>query len=146
MGVHDQLFIDRFTSIDELLHTVIDILNEIKSNTVPQAEAQNPPGEFPVRHLPFVSEETLSANSSKELLIRTDNEQGLGVSGKTGYIRNDGPGALTFTIDDGISGSSLPQTLNNGEYINFRREDNVYFDRVIISTVAGCSYRAAFTR
>jgi len=142
----EEHFLDRLTSIDDILRNILSILTDILDVLPEIQEEISPPGEFPIRHLPYVAEGTLGANETVELLIRTDNEQGLGVPGRTGYIRNDGAGSLTFKIYDGISGSSLPQTLNNGEYINFLREDNIYFDRVILSSTAGCSYRAAFTR
>ena len=151
--VNWQELIDKYTQTDEKLDLLFEVLTELKNASISyyqhQTGSEPPEGrDMPIRHLPFVSENAILAGQSVELEIRTDPEQGLGISGRSGYFRCDGPGAVLIVIFDGVTGQSIPQTLNNGEFVNYPREDGIWFDKVILTAtaLANTNYRCVFTR
>ena len=141
----DEHFLDKLTSIDEILREIQSIVSDIKSS-IPTPE--QPPTDIEVaeKHLPFYSEGTLIPGIITELQIRSDNQQGLGSAGVTGWISNDGTvNDLRYRIYDG-KGKSEWITLKPGEIKNYDRDGDVWFDKVELTSELGTDYRCEFTR
>jgi len=141
----EQHFLDRLTEIDDILRSIKSILSDIKSS-IPTPE--QPPTDIEVaeKHLPFYSEGTLIPGIITELQIRSDNQQGLGSSGRTGWISNDGVvNDLKYRISDG-NGKSEWITLKPGEIKNYERDGDIWFDKLELTSELGTDYRCEFTR
>ena len=94
--------------------------------------------------LPFVADKiTLEAAEEKLLYIKDDNEQGLGVEGRSGKIEDHGPGALIYQISDDGERWSNERTLNKGGWDEYRVEEKVKFNRVRVK--ASSTSKTVFT-
>ena len=101
--------------------------------------------EITKRHTPFYSEGSIPAGQKIVLNIRSDDEQGLGTVGRSGWIENTGSNSLKYTIYDG-NGKSKEITLDAGDLDSYRREDDIWFDKVTLYSEIGTTYRCEFTR
>ena len=141
----EQHFLDRLTEIDDILRSIKSLLSDIKTSIAP---SEQPPTDIEVaeKHLPFYSEGTLSPGVIVELQIRSDNQQGLGSAGRTGWISNDGTvNDLKYRIYDG-TGKSEWITLKPGEIKNYERDGDIWFDKLELTSELGTDYRCEFTR
>lgn len=141
----DEHFLDRLTSIDDILRSINSMLSDIKTFIEP---SEKPPTDIEIteKHLPFFSEGTLTPGIIVELQIRSDNQQGLGSAGRTGWISNDGiVNDLTYRISDG-NGKSEWITLKPGEIKNYERDGDIWFDKLELVSELGTDYRCEFTR
>lgn len=132
--------LDVFTHIDDLLRQLIQESRD-HNNALINALADRPDvitgikvPEEPSRHLPFVDEVTLVTARTTELLISADAEQGLEAPAQSGYIINDGGGEVWCSIYDGITAYSKEHHMYSGEYIGFRRGDDVFIDALKLRT------------
>jgi len=99
------------------------------------------------RHLAYIDEDTLPANGEKYLYIQDDDTWGLEVPADSGYLINDGPGALTIRNSDDGEHYSKSRTVKSGETIVWENDDDVWNHTVhIAADSSGASYRAAFAR
>lgn len=144
--------IDALTSMDELLKvtieqnkTIIELLSDIANKPISQSEADP---SITVKHVPFYSEAAIASITTPVVLdVKTDNEQGLGDVGRSGYIINDGVGVIYATIDDGKTGKSKEIRIDAGTWYSIAREDDIWVSKVILrTTVAGTNYRCSFSR
>lgn len=101
--------------------------------------------------LPFVfeitgaNEEKIKADELTYLYVQDDDNRGLGVPARNGYILNDGPGNITYRISNGSDdGWSHPATLQVGEVDIFEYTDNVQI--VIVEITADTDYTRFRTR
>lgn len=133
-------FLDTLTSIDDLLRQLIQnsrdynetLINKLAEYTEAITGITVP--DEPSRHLPFVDEVTLNTAQPTELLISADAEQGLEAPAQSGYIINDGGGEVWCSIYDGITAYSKEHHMYSGEYIGFRRGDDVFIDKLKLRT------------
>ena len=103
--------------------------------------------------LPFVFEITASNENEIEadmpiyLYIRDDDNKGLRVPARSGYILNDGPGKISYRLNNGTSkGWSHPATLNVGQVDTFDYTDNIQI--VVVEITADTDktrFRTRFT-
>lgn len=132
--------LDAFTSIDNLLSQLIQesrehnesLINKLAEYIEAVTGIEIP--EEPSKHLPFIDEVTLNTAQPRELLIRADDEQGLEAPARSGYIINDGAGEVWCSIHDGITAYSKEHHMYSGEYIGFRRADDVFIDKLKLRT------------
>ena len=149
-------FLDAFTSIDNLLKQLIqesqyyntrliDKLAEYTEAITGITLPEEP--DIPVNYVPFYSEGSLDVDTPVTLLVKDDDEQGLGAPGRSGYIINDGAGSIYITIDDGRVGKSKEIRVDNGEWLNIAREDEIWVDKLTLrTTVDDTEYRCLFSR
>jgi len=98
-------------------------------------------------NLPFISEETLDPSELVVLYVKDNNVFGLGTSGGTGYIQNDGAGTITVQVEDENGKASEASTVNANEQLIFEKDDEVDIAIIYIQADAiGASYRARFAR
>jgi len=99
------------------------------------------------RHLEFVDEDTLSANSEKYLYVKNDDTWGLEVPADSGYIKNDGPGTITVRNSDDGEHYSKAMTVKRGEQLTWENDDDIWNHTVhIVADASGASYRSRFAR
>lgn len=104
-----------------------------------------PEPDVPLRHVPFYSEDTVTAGTDTVLDVKDDIEQGLGAVGRSGFIMNDAGSTLIVVIDDG-SGKSKEISVKVGEPLVFARADNVWIAKATLSCKAATvDYRALFS-
>lgn len=104
-------------------------------------------------NLPYVFEITsknenkVQADNPVFLYIRDDEHKGLRVPGRNGYIKNDGPGNLSYRLNNGSENVwSHPATLKRGEIDTFDYNDNIQI--VIVEITADTNktrFRTRFT-
>lgn len=103
--------------------------------------------------LPFVfeitadNEDTIEADVPNYLYIRDDDNKGLRVPARSGYILNDGPGKISYRLNNGTSkGWSHPATLNVGQVDTFDYTDNIQIAIVeITANTDKTRFRTRFT-
>ena len=90
--------------------------------------------------LPYVfeitrdNEDEVEADMPISLYVRDDKNKGLRVPGRSGYIKNDGPGKLSYRLNSGsYKGWSHPATLKKGEVDTFDYNDNIHIAIVEIT-------------
>lgn len=83
-------------------------------------------------NLPFVfeinsdNENNIEADVPYFLYIKDDKSRGLRVPASAGYIKNDGPGKISYRLNSGDSKKwSHPATIMNGEFDVFNGTDNI---------------------
>jgi len=131
-------FNEDYLSGNSRLISKIDALIEATTGIEPEPD-------IPRRHVPFYSEDTVTAGTDIVLYVKDDKEQGLGAVGRSGFIINDAGSTLIVTIDDG-SGKSKEISVNVGETLAFERSDNVWVDKATLSCKAATvDYRALFS-
>lgn len=141
--------LDVFTKIDDLLRQLIQ---ESRDNNKKLIEAitgmELPPApDIPINYVPFYSEGSLVVATPVTLLVSADPEQGLDAPGRSGYIINDGAGSIYVIIDDGRVGKSKEIRIDNGEWLNVAREDEIWVDKLTMrTTIDGTKYRCLFSR
>lgn len=104
-------------------------------------------------NLPYVfeitskNEDLIEADEPFFLYIRDDESRGLRVPGRAGYIKNDGPGTISYRLNNGSElGWSYPATLKKGEIDTFDYNDNIQI--VIVEITADTDktrFRTRFT-
>uniref|UniRef100_A0A6M3L874 Uncharacterized protein n=1 Tax=viral metagenome TaxID=1070528 RepID=A0A6M3L874_9ZZZZ len=126
------------TEIKEL-HTEI---NKLCSNTSSMQiqESNNRDQNNKLRRVPYVFEITesnkniIEKNVSQYYYIEDDEGRGLGSPGKSGYIKCDGHGDITYRLYDKVEDTwSFPATLKAGESDEFKFTDNVRINTVEIT-------------
>lgn len=105
------------------------------------------------QNLPFVfevdsdNENNIEADSPFYLYIQDDDSRGLRVPGRGGYIKNDGPGDISYRLSNGSKNNwSHPATIKNGEIDTFDYTDNIQI--VIVEITADTDktwFRVRFT-
>lgn len=148
--------LDWLTQIDDLLRQLveesrshnkrlIDKLAEYTEAITGITLPEEP--DIPVNYVPFYSEGSLNIDTPITLLITADAEQGLGSPGKSGYVVNSGTGSIYIIIDDGRVGKSKEIRIDNGEWFNIAREDEIWVDKLTLRTTADdTKYRCLFSR
>lgn len=104
-------------------------------------------------NLPYVfeitsdNEDDVEADEPTYLYIRDDEHRGLRVPGRNGYIKNDGPGNISYRLNNGLEkGWSHPATIKRGEIDTFDYNDNIQI--VIVEITADTNktrFRTRFT-
>lgn len=105
------------------------------------------------RHVPYVFEitaanrATIIKDSVYFYYIEDDESRGLGSPGRSGYIKNDGPGDITYRLYDKIQDTwSYPAVIRAGESDKFDYTDNIRVNTVeIIPDSSGTIYRMRFS-
>lgn len=145
MSIISQLF-DYFTQRDELLRQLIEDYRTGNQALIDAIKGLEP--EVYLRHVPFFVEDTLifgTATAEVTLLVKDDDEQGLGSVGRAGIIYNDGGGSLYVLIDDG-AGKSKNIRIPVNTYFVIDKSDGIWIDKVTLSCTAGTiSYRCLFS-
>lgn len=139
---------------------------EAKSASAPVTPASNQPGtKFIVlspdmmernstfRHVPYIFEVTpaTKADILKDGIyfhyIEDDESRGLGSPGRSGYIKNDGPGDITYRLYNKQQDTwSYPAIIRAGEADVYEYGDNIRVNTVeIIPNSAGTMYRLRFS-
>ena len=105
------------------------------------------------QNLPFVfevdsdNEDEIEANEPFYLYIQDDDSRGLRVPGRGGYIKNDGPGDISYRLSNGSKENwSHPATIKSGEIDTFDYNDNIQI--VIVEITADTNktwFRMRFT-
>lgn len=142
------------TIIKELKAEIARLTKQQNDQTIPDIyKTTSSKSTWKRQGLPFVfeitgaNEEEIKADEPTYLYIQDDNNKGLGVPARNGYILNDGPGIITYRINNGSSkGWSHPATLKVGEVDIFEYTDNVQI--VIVEITADTDYtrfRTKFT-
>ena len=148
--------------IDELTGQLVesDTLRRDAQASVIQNEMQKPltavvgtGKETDIWNLPYVfevdadNEEDIEANNPIFLYVQDDDSKGLRVPGRGGYIKNDGPGNISYRLSNGSRDKwSHPATIKNGELDTFDFTDNVQV--VIVEITADTDktwFRVRFT-
>jgi len=104
-------------------------------------------------NLPYVfevdsdNEDEIEAGSPYHLYVQDDDNRGLRVPGRGGYIKNDGPGNISYRLSNGSRDKwSHPATIKSGEMDTFDYTDNVQV--VIVEITADTDktwFRVRFT-
>lgn len=110
-------------------------------------------GERELWNLPYVfevdsnNEDEIEAGSPFYLDIQDDDSRGLRVPGRGGYIKNDGPGNISYRLSNGSRDKwSHPATIKSGEMDSFDYTDNVQI--VVVEITADTDktwFRVRFT-
>ena len=105
------------------------------------------------QNLPFVfevdsdNEDKIEADNPFYLYIQDYDSRGLRVPGRGGYIKNDGPGNISYRLSNGSRDKwSHPAVIKNGEMDTFDFTDNVQI--VIVEITADTNktwFRVRFT-
>lgn len=105
------------------------------------------------QNLPFVfeidsdNEDEIEANEPFFLYIQDDDSRGLRVPGRGGYIKNDGPGDISYRLSSGSKNNwSHPATIKSGEMDTFDFNDNIQI--VVVEITADTDktwFRVRFT-
>jgi len=105
------------------------------------------------QNLPFVfevdsdNEDEIEADEPFYLYIQDDDSRGLRVPGRGGYIKNDGPGDISYRLSNGSKDNwSHPATIKSGEIDTFDYTDNIQI--VIVEITADTDktwFRVRFT-
>lgn len=84
------------------------------------------------QNLPFVfevdseNEDEIEANTPVYLYVQDDDSRGLRVPGRGGYIKNDGPGDISYRLSNGSKNNWChPATIKSGEIDTFDYTDNI---------------------
>jgi len=97
--------------------------------------------------LSFINEETMLPSTSSVLYIMEDKQFGLGEPADSGYLVNDGPGALTVINSDDGKHKSKPMTVRVGETAVWEHEDDEVVHTLFLTADAlGVNYRSRFAR
>ena len=109
--------------------------------------------EIQIWNLPYVfevdsdNEDDIEAGSPIFLYVQDDDSRGLRVPGRGGYIKNDGPGNISYRLSNGSRDKwSHPAVIKNGEMDTFDFTDNVQI--VIVEITADTNktwFRVRFT-
>lgn len=127
--------------------------NSNNNNNARQESARYEQQESRLRHVPYVFEVTtdnksdIVKDSSYFYYIEDDESRGLGSPGKSGYIKNDGPGDITYRMYDKIQDTwSYPAVIKAGESDKFEYTDNIRVNAIeVIPNSNGTMYRLRFT-
>ena len=105
------------------------------------------------QNLPFVfevdkdNEDEIEEGEPLFLYIQDDDNRGLRVPGRGGYIKNDGPGDISYRLNNGSKNNwSHPATIKSGEIDTFDFNDNIQI--VIVEITADTDktwFRVRFT-
>jgi multidrug efflux pump subunit AcrA (membrane-fusion protein) len=106
-----------------------------------------------LRHVPYVFEitaanrATIIKDSVYYYYVENDESRGLGSPGRSGYIKNDGPGDITYRLYDKVQDTwSYPAVIRAGEADKFEYTDNIRVNTVeIIPDSNGTMFRLRFT-
>ena len=81
--------------------------------------------------LPYIADRiTLEADAEMYLYIKDDDEQGLGIPGRSGKIENYGPGSVIYKISDDGERWSKEITKSKGGWDEYRIEEKVKFHTI----------------
>lgn len=140
----------QYQIIKELKDKIADLNNQIEGSASSKA-----PNDTKVRYwgLPYVFEITndnkdeVEADEPIYLYIRDDDSKGLKVPAQNGYIKNDGPGNISYRLNNGSNkGWSHPATLKTGEIDTFDYHDNIQIAIVEITVDTNkTKFRTRFT-
>ena len=141
------------TVIKELKTEIAQLTEQLDQSTQSAIKPTKGTGEKGYFGLPFVFEITASneddivADEPMYLQIRDDANKGLRVPARSGYILNDGPGKISYRLNNGKSkGWSHPATLKVNEFDTFEYTDNIQV--VIVEITADTNktrFRTRFT-
>jgi len=99
------------------------------------------------RHLPFIDEGIIAANKDKFLYIESDPEWGLVVPADSGYVINDGPGALEIRISDDGEHYTKVQTVESGGSAIWENDDDIWIHTIhMVADANGAAYKSGFAR
>ena len=99
------------------------------------------------RHLPLIDENTLAANEEHYIMVADDKTWGLEIPADSGYLNNDGPGALEVRIADDGEHYTQVQTVGSGGSAVWENDDDIWIHTVhIVADAVGAAYRAGFAR
>ncbi len=126
---------------------------QTRGNETSQEIKEHRNGQTEQRHVPYVFEVTtdnksdIVKGSSYFYYIEDDESRGLGSPGRSGYIKNDGPGDITYRMYDKIQDTwSYPAVIKAGESDKFEYSDNIRVNALeVVPNSSGTMYRLRFT-
>ena len=139
--------------IKELNAKIVDLTEQV--NAASNSPGKGTRGAVKTRYwnLPYVfevsssNEDEIVANKPVFLYIRDDDSKGLKVPARSGYILNDGPGEISYRLNNGADdGWSHPATLKVREVDTFEYTDNIQIVTVEITADTNKTrFRTRFT-